>query len=146
LQFRLNGPETISATALLLIDGTTNDVKVHSTQFIPRTTGNSTVAFKWINQDPDWPGYYRFDDINIENAATAFQSDSSSPIFYDLTVTLSRLTPIGKLFDFNAATELGSLSFVNNSINFGTASAAGGGNESFRQFRGDLAADVRKFR
>lgn len=141
--FGVNGPEAIAPGVLLLIDGTTNDVKIHSTQFIPRTSGNSAVAFKWINQDPDWPGYYRFDDINIENAATAFQSDATSPIIYDLAITLSRLTPTGKLFDFNAATALGSLSFVNNSINFGTASTLK--NASKSKFSGNTSSGTLTF-
>jgi len=59
------------------------------------------------------PGYFRFDDINLELIDVGFQSNASATTISDLTVTNSRLTA-RKLFDFNTATSLGDLRFMNN--------------------------------
>jgi hypothetical protein len=114
--FGTNGAESIAPSVMLLLDGGTNDVRIKTTQFIPRINPNSTVAVKWINSSSSGPGYYRFEDINLENVATGFQSDSSAALIADLQVTNSRLTSNGELFDFDAATALGPIAFNNNSI------------------------------
>ncbi len=118
--FGMNGGELIAANVLLLLDGGTNNVRIKTTQFLPQIYPNSTVAVKWINSSSNATGYYRFEDINLENMATGFQSDSSAALISDLQVTNSRLTSNGKIFDFHAATALGPIAFNNNSI--GTAS------------------------
>lgn len=114
--FGMNGPESIAPNVLLLLDGNTNDVRVKTTQFLPRMNQNSTVAVKWINWSAQSGGYFRFEDINVENLATAFQSDASMTRVEDLQVTNSRLTPTAKVFDFSPATLLFNVAFQNNSI------------------------------
>jgi hypothetical protein len=114
--FGTNGGESIAPNVFLLLDGGTNDVRIKTSQFIPRINPNSTVAVKWINSPVTSTGYYRFEDINIENVATGFQSDSTAALVVDLQVTNSRLTTSGKVFDFAPTTSLYVVAFQNNSI------------------------------
>lgn len=113
--FGVNGGETVDPIVLVQFEGITNDVRIHKSQFIPRAATVAAAAFKWINTPADNGGMYRFYDINIENALTGFQSDSTTFRINDLHVTGSRLTQNGKLFDFHANTQLLNISILNNS-------------------------------
>jgi hypothetical protein len=117
-EFGMNGGEqVVAASNLMIIDGSTNDVRLKRTQFIPRNAPNTTVGIKWINIPDTNPGYYTFEDINLENLDTGFQSEASCHRVAELVVANSRLTgEAGKLFDFNAATDLINPNFTANSL------------------------------
>jgi hypothetical protein len=121
--FGTNG-ETLSNDACIKFEGETDDVRIRTTQFLP-FGGGPRVAFHWVTGSST--GYYRLDDINLENVQTAFKSDAACGLITDLSVINSRLTPIGKLFDFHANTALVNLTFADNgSIAFGTSSVISG--------------------
>jgi Pectate lyase superfamily protein len=114
--FGVNGSENIAPLVLVQFEGITNDVRISKTQFIPRVSNSQAAAFKWINTSADNGGMYRFYDINLENMLVGFQSDDTVARINDLNVSGSRLTPNGKLFDFDLThTHLLNPSFVNNS-------------------------------
>jgi hypothetical protein len=135
--FGRNGYETeVPPSILMQFDGQTNDVRISKTQFLPRTENSQAIVFKWIHTTEPVTGYYRFQDINVENALTAFSSDCSATRVQSLSVTGSRLTPRGKLFDFDARSELVNLSFVNNGDILTTASTISGAR--FSRFVGNI--------
>lgn len=118
----LNGGEDVPPSVLVQFDGLTNGVQINKMQFIPRVSASTAVAFNWINNAADNSGTVKLYDINIENLATGFRSEASALCVTNLNVSGSRLTPNGKLFDFNAATALVNLAFVDNdSIKSGAA-------------------------
>jgi hypothetical protein len=123
--FGVNGTETIAPTNLIIIEGSTNDVRIKTTQFVPRISPNDTVVFKFINITSHNPGYYTFDDINTEGVATIFQSDETCERIFELTVVDSRLTATDKLFDFDPATSVGALAFDDNTCSFNILSTIG---------------------
>jgi hypothetical protein len=147
--FGINGGESIAPDVLVLIDGTTNDVRVQHSQFIPRIA-NSAAAFKWVNTpcspQPGFcnPGYFRFDDINLELVQVGFQSDGTAQAINDLTITNSRLGVPGKLFDFNAGTALGSIRIMDNgNMKTTTASVLSGATKSL--FSGNFVSGALTF-
>ncbi len=115
-----NGGEANTPQHCIVISGDTNDVRINSTQIIPRPLGPI----------PPWPtikaisfleyaspvGYIVLTDINTELVSEIFYSDASTPRVAQLQVSQSRLTSTNVVFDFNAATLPVTLQFANNSI------------------------------
>lgn len=118
--FGVNQTDAVTALNHIIFDGRVDDVRIVTTQFIPRVGPNETVVFKWINTPANNAGYYRFIDINAENQKILFQSDATALSVNDLMVVNSRLSlsadPPPSLFDFHPNTGLGQLCFFANAI------------------------------
>jgi hypothetical protein len=127
-QFGINGLETIAPSRFLIIEGTTNDVKILSTQFISRGIPPlvvDCVAIEFVGITAANPGYYRFIDINTEPASGTmipFSSNATTTRIAEMYVSKSRLTG-EHLCTFHANTALVNVDFEGNSI--GVANVGG---------------------
>lgn len=109
------GAEAHSPTkAFFLFEGTSNDFRCDKTQLITYVYPCTTATCYWTSMASNSTGYYRFNDINVENANALMRSDSTALGINEIQFVNSRLTPNGKIFDLHANTVCGTMEFSHN--------------------------------